>query len=394
VEELFETIHNKAVEIQNTIKQQEAELFQQSPRFRTRLEHLRGRLRHIEELDPSASVIQSSRYQQVRECLDLLEASLPMMDGAARTSREKEGEEVATTKTMEEDAQFYSLAEGPTDIGRVSTGTGNAGIVAAPVRASGDNMKQVFTPQLYQKLPHPLGNLIKELPVVDGTDVNCLYNFLLKLLKVRQVAQMKDSAMHELMYPYCKGELQCLVTQAISNKENFENFHERLLRHFISVREMSCLGIAKYERVQRQNERFFCYVEAIRGAALVLRIRENEAQAVQRIIEGLTPTQRSRFVFQLPPASFEQLEQLAIVDRNIAYADKVREEQSSEVQIAAIEHVSETGETVGSRRRSQDNRSRQVICFYCRKPGHTQDRCFLRASHKSKGEHKAKGSRS
>jgi hypothetical protein len=126
----------------------------------------------------------------------------------------------------------------------------------------------------------------------------------------------------------------------------------------------------------------------------VLRIKENEAQAVQRITEGLTPTQRSRFVFQLPPASFEQLEQLAIVERNIAYADKVREEQSSEVQIAIIKHISEPGETVGSRRRPQDNRSRQVVCFYCRKPGHMQNRCFLRASHNNKGEHKAQGSRS
>ena len=53
------------------------------------------------------------------------------------------------------------------------------------------------------------------------------------------------------------------------------------------------------------------------------------------------PTQHSRFIFQLPPSSFEHLEQLAIVERNIAYADRLREEQVSEVQIAAIESVSE-----------------------------------------------------
>ena len=221
-------------------------------------------------------------------------------------------------------------------------------------------MKQVFTPQLYQRLPHLLSNFIKELPVMDGTDINCLYNFLLRLLKVRQVAQMNRSVVYELMYPYCKGELQCLVTQAISNKENFENFHERLLRHFIPVRAMSGLRIAKYERVQGQDEHFFSYVEAIRDAALVLRIKEKEAQAVQRILEGLTPTQRSRFIFQLPPSSFAQLEQLAIVDRSIAYTDRLREEQSSEGQIAVIEPVSDPGETVGSRR-SQDNRSRKFV---------------------------------
>jgi hypothetical protein len=199
------------VEIQNLIKQQEAELFQLSPRFRTRLEHLRGRLRHLTELDHSASIIPSSRYQQVRERVDLLEASLPMMDGAARTRREKEEEEAEITNTTQEDMddQLNSLAEGRTGIGRVSTVTGNVGIVEAPVRASGDSMKQRFTPQLYQRLPHPLSGLIKELPVVEGTDVNCLYNFLLTVLKVRQVAQMNDSAMYKLTYSYCKGELLC-----------------------------------------------------------------------------------------------------------------------------------------------------------------------------------------
>ena len=157
---------------------------------------------------------------------------------------------------------------------------------------------------------------------------------------------------------------------------------------------MSYLRMARHERVQGQGEHFFSYVQAIRDAALVLRIKENEAQVVQRIIEGLTPTQRSRFIFQLPPSSFAQLEQLAIVEQNIAYGDRLREEQVPGVQVAAIESVSEHVETEGSGRRSQDTRFRKVVCFYCRKPGHTQNRCFLRASHKNKGEHKARSSRS
>ena len=86
-----------------------------------------------------ASSIQSSRYQQVRERLDHLEASLPMEDGAARSSREKEEEGAELTNTTQEDMddQLNPLAEGTTDGGRVSTATGNAGIVAAPVGASG-----------------------------------------------------------------------------------------------------------------------------------------------------------------------------------------------------------------------------------------------------------------
>jgi len=42
---------------------------------------------------------------------------------------------------------------------------------------------------------------------------------------------------------------------------------------------------------------------------------------LERIVEGLTPIQTCWF-FQAPPSSFLQLEKLAMVDRNIAYADQ------------------------------------------------------------------------
>jgi len=403
VKELYELVVNKTLELQALIKQQEAELTLLAPRFRMRLSHLRGRLLHLTELDPSASGITSSRYQQVCDRLDNIETNLPKMDVADRMRLENEEEDMS--------AQDNPSSDERQDTGRVSTvmgtldrevGTladqiapGNAGMVAAQVMPSGHGIKQEFTPHFYQRLPHPLSNLIKELPVVDGTEVNRLYEFLLRVLKVRQVGQMSDSAIYELMYPYCRDELLFLETQAINTKKNFENFYDRLLRHFIPAREMSYLRMARYKRVQAEGEHFFSYVQAIRDAALVLRINENEAQAVQRIIEGLTSTQRARFVFQLPPSSFRHLEQLATVDRSIAYADRSRAEPASEVQIATIESLSEPCEPVGSGKRSQDPRPRKVVvCFYCRKPGHTQSRCFLRSARKSKVAQTVKSSQS
>jgi hypothetical protein len=61
---------------------------------------------------------------------------------------------------------------------------------------------------------------------------------------------------------------------------------------------------------------------------MVLRISEPESQMVRRILEGLTPTQRARLVFQAPPSTLEKLEQLSVVDRNIAYADSTRPQPS------------------------------------------------------------------
>ena len=69
---------------------------------------------------------------------------------------------------------------------------------------------------------------------------------------------------------------------------------------------------------------------------------------MERVVEGLTPTQHARFVFQPQPSSFQQLERLAIVDRNIAYADRSRAKPVLEVMIAVVELPSEHGEHGGA----------------------------------------------
>jgi hypothetical protein len=84
------------------------------------------------------------------------------------------------------------------------------------------------------------------------------------------------------------------------------------------------LRIELYERVQAHAESLAHYVESIRESALILRITETEAQMVQRIVEGLNPIQRARFVFQGPPNNIADLEQLIVVDRNFMFADQIR----------------------------------------------------------------------
>jgi len=50
---------------------------------------------------------------------------------------------------------------------------------------------------------------------------------------------MNESAINELMYRYCRGELLTLVTQAINNRENFKDFHARSLEKFMPSREVT-----------------------------------------------------------------------------------------------------------------------------------------------------------
>ena len=198
MEELYECVVNKALELQALITQQKSELALLKLRFRTRLSHLSRRLLHLMELDPSASGITTSKYQQVSDRLHSIEINLAKMDMADCMGQEtEEGDD--TSNKMQEEVSAQDNSSSPDesqerqDTGIVSTVTGavdvevdtladqvaqvNTGMVAAQVTLSGQGIKQVFTPHFYQRLPHPLSHLLKELPVVDGTDVNLSCDF-------------------------------------------------------------------------------------------------------------------------------------------------------------------------------------------------------------------------
>jgi len=175
----------------------------------------------------------------------------------------------------------------------------------------------VFTSNLFQKLSHPLSSLLKELPTVDGNNAQVLCEFLNKVIQISKVGQFKVPILYELLYPYCRGILLECLSQSLKNRESFDHFHARLLQRFIPRRQLDELRFEMYERLQEEGEPLEVYVNAIQDAALVLRINDSEAELVARTVVGFTSNQRNRLIFPSPPPTFEQLEQLAAVDRNI-----------------------------------------------------------------------------
>jgi len=155
-------------------------------------------------------------------------------------------------------------------------------------------------------------------------------------------------------------------------------------------RDISRLGVERYERVQFEWVSIATYVQSIGDAALVLHISENEAQVVERIVEGLTRNQRARFVFQAPSSSLLQLEKLAGLDR-IAYADQTRTIQPTAVTVGVGESHSKlwNSRRVHAQSLPTARPGEPVVCFYCQKPRHIQKRCFLRLAQLRKQEQPA-----
>ena len=132
----------------------------------------------------------------------------------------------------------------------------NSGLDTVGLPTPAQSVNQFFTPHFYQRLPHPLSRLMKELPVVDGTDVNLLCDFMTQVLKIRQVGQMTESAIYEIMYPCCCGESLAFVTQAIITRQKYENFHACLLGQFRPSRQMLQFRAERYERVQDDTKKW------------------------------------------------------------------------------------------------------------------------------------------
>ena len=368
VEEWYSVVTSKISELQSFVTQTAHNLALATPRARTKLLHLRGRLSHLTAAELCSASSETSLMQRLHDQLDEIEQTLARAENNASPNPEP------TIETTTGEMAHRSNGRPDTQDSR-PVGVHHAG----EVRSSTQGDSPSFISNIYQKLNNPLCYLLKALPVVDGNDAHALCAFLLKVINIRKVGRISQPTIYELLYPYCRGELLNCLNQALEEREPFEHFHARLLHHFIPARQLSILRMEKYERVQEEQESLAMYVQAVREAALVLRITESEAEVVARIVQGLNPVQRARFVFQALPSTFAQLEQLAVVDRNVTYADSTRAkrpvaEKSSETRLttATVTH--------STHRVNKPHASgKPILCFSCGKPGHIQRNCYVRS---------------
>ena len=67
-----------------------------------------------------------------------------------------------------------------------------------------------------------------------------------------------------------------------------------------------------------------------------------------------------------------------IVDWNMAYADRTKSVQSTAVTVGVVEsHPKPRDPRSACTQSPRVSRPCKPVCFYCRKPGHIQKRCFL-----------------
>jgi hypothetical protein len=99
IEELYTSVVRKIVELQDQVTQPKSGPSLLTPRFRTRIAHLRGRLLHLTNLALFPSNITTSHYQELQDQLDRIELNVVSFEMA---DQEGQGEGGPSQRSAQE----------------------------------------------------------------------------------------------------------------------------------------------------------------------------------------------------------------------------------------------------------------------------------------------------
>ena len=119
----------------------------------------------------------------------------------------------------------------------------------------------------YNKLPNPLSQIIQQLPVVDGLEVDKLLPFFKTLFQLSDFPGMSDRTLLELVYPYCRGSMAERVAHTLRCGGSVAAFHWEVLDAFVPGRLLEQLRHKHFYRVQSRGESLAGFVHSVRCSA-------------------------------------------------------------------------------------------------------------------------------
>jgi hypothetical protein len=218
--QLYTIVSDKIAELQAQSSQPGSSTQAFVIQMKTTGSHLRARLSHFvvpgpwpESITMSHISLLHSSLDSILQCVTSLEEEQEK-EGSSKqgdVAKERQGNsdcEIQAASSCRNDATQHVAATDESERGSNPTDHSNTRYPSKPTRVMGVSQvtadtNSMLLSQIYQRLPHPLTNLFKEIPAVDGTDVNTFWEFLSKAIHIRHVGQIQDQHILELLYPYC-----------------------------------------------------------------------------------------------------------------------------------------------------------------------------------------------
>lgn len=363
----------------------------QMRRLLHRLTHWKNRNSALSHMIKDASMLQVQQNRD-KTFIELVNNLKYLKSSTTEINLGKDRSQVPVTEVFQTgDAPLPSILDLPnnlTDVGGeqpsvlsngvLSPGRAQAGIFEQKPEHAGNFKFRTL------ELPNPVELLVKSLPIFDIQDAEQAFLFLKQLVifsRQVRVFQITDFLLFQILFSHTKGALTKLITEAIQSQLNVQRFQELVIREFIPSRLFHSLLTKYYYRTQRSTERFLEFAEDIEIVREALLVPQTEAEAVRMVGVGARlPEVRSLFLGLFPPTSWRQLRQLGPILNDAAAAH-----QNLAGGVSFDFGVDRPGRVPrepnfsppSSNRNFQNSRSPRQ-CTWCKKIGHSVDRCWVR----------------
>lgn len=227
---------------------------------------------------------------------------------------------------------------------------------------------------MFMKLPNPILSVIQGIRELSIDSKRQLLQFLWLMIRLQdqiRVFDMADVVVFQVVFPLTTGRLNRFIGEAIASRQQVQEFLNSFLRQHLSRRAYNKLVDEHFYRVQAEGEALAEYVEQIRIAMRALCVPVSEQEAVNNIIEGIRPVDRSRIMFTNRPATFAELDKLVSEVLAFEICDQVRSSRTRSVDNL----MSEGGKVERSNPKTKKQGAEGIQCFRCHKWGHVARDC-------------------
>lgn len=352
------------------------------PRYLHRLRHVSTRLRHLLQLGKLAPDVRADMVNFQEEVQQYMQYMIAQVDSLQRSHAS--GDQPAAVSFLKvqgaapSDFNSAELQSGmhltvpkltpdtclPSQAQPLSPSQGVPPVVNYDSSTLGGSLR-------FADLPNPVHKMLESLHVTDGLTVSELIEFLRALVRLRLMApafRISTAQILQILYGFAKGPLASKILAAIHSGDTLDAFHEHLLAFFILPRTMLPLLNVDYYRRQRKDEPLAVYVADIKEIAAVFRQDIDQSAVVRNILDGLHPYQRSCLVFSDKPHSYADLDNMCVYAHNVeSKGYNVGNELPTQPVASNSARSVRSGNPV--------SRAAPVVCFRCKKAGHTRRDC-------------------